>query len=91
MTLIDRLKEIKFTVESLENDLMSQDAATYAAAEKRYLQLLDVFYEEDKDIMAEQQYEACKTDYEYFLRLLVLAIAYWQEEMKKDESGETLH
>ena len=29
--------------------------------------------------MAPQQYEAIKTDYEYFLQLLILAIAHWEE------------
>ena len=81
MSKIDLLKETLLAVESLEDDLMGSDLAKAEAAGKRYLQLLNKFYDDNRDLLAKQQYEAAKSDYEYFLRLLQLAIAYWQEEL----------
>ena len=42
-----------------------------------YLQLVDRFYEENKNLMAPQQYEAAKSDFEYFIRLIKLAEVYY--------------
>ncbi len=91
MAVIDAIKEIMHAVESLENDLISQDVTKAKAAGNRYLQLVDRFYEVNHAIMAPQQYEAAKTDFEYFLRLLVLAISYWQEDIQETDSKGNLH
>jgi hypothetical protein len=42
-------------------------------------QLVDRFYQENEDLMAAQQYRAAKKDYEYFIRLVELALAYYRE------------
>jgi len=44
-----------------------------------YLQLVDRFYEENKYLLAPQQYEAAKKDFEYFVRLVKLAEEYHKE------------
>jgi len=44
-----------------------------------YLQLVDRFYENNKYDLAPQQYEAAKTDFEYFMMLIELAEAYRKE------------
>jgi len=40
---------------------------------------MDRFYEENKHLMAPQQYEAAKIDFEYFMRLIDLAVEYCKE------------
>jgi hypothetical protein len=39
-------------------------------------QLVDRFYRENEDMIALQQYEMAKGDFEYFMRLVDLAVAY---------------
>ena len=38
---------------------------------------VDRLYEENKNLMAPQQYEAAKSDFEYFIRLIKLAEVYY--------------
>ena len=55
---------------------MGADIESIKAAEKELHQLVDRFYRENEDMIAPQQYEAAKRDFEYFMRLVELAIAY---------------
>ena len=43
---------------------------------QEYAALVDRFSLENEHLMSPQQYEAAKVDFEYFLRLLELAILY---------------
>lgn len=81
--MVDILKEILLAVVSLEDDLISSDKDRSDAAEKRYHQLLNEFYADNEDMLARQQYQVAMNDYEYFLRLIRLSIAYWEEEEVK--------
>lgn len=47
-------------------------------AEKAFHQLVDRFYQENKDMMAPQQYRAAKKDWEYFIRFVDLAMAFYR-------------
>jgi len=40
---------------------------------------VDRLYEENKNLMAPQQYEAAKKDFEYFMRLIELVEEYHKE------------
>ena len=62
------------------NTLQSSDAEAVKAAMGEYLQLVDRFYAENERLMAPQQYETAKMDFEYFMRLIELA-----EEIHKGE------
>jgi len=44
-----------------------------------YLQLVDRFYENNKYDLAPQQYEAAKTDFEYFMVLAELSAEYHKD------------
>jgi len=44
-----------------------------------YLQLVDRFHEENEYLMAPEQYETAKEDFEYFIMLIELAEAYRKE------------
>ena len=62
--------------------LQSSDAEAVKAAMEEYLQLVDRFYEENEHLMAPQQYEAAKKDFEYFMRLVDLALAYCADDVE---------
>jgi hypothetical protein len=48
-----------------------------------YIDLVDHFYRENEQMMAPHQCEGAKEDFEYFMVLVELAIAYhWEEEDK---------
>ena len=61
------------------NTLQSSDAEAVKADMGEYLQLVDRFYEENEHLMAPQQYATAKKDFEYFMRLIVLAEEYHKE------------
>jgi len=65
--------QMKQEARSIYNKLQSPDAEASKVAMEEYLQLVERFYEGNKYLMAPQQYEAAKTDFEYFMRLLELA------------------
>lgn len=91
MSILDTMKEILHAVESLEDDLRGLDKAKAEAAQEQYNELLNKFYKENQDILASQQYEAAKKDFEYFLRLLELAIAYWKKEFQEASNERVRH
>ena len=64
---------------SIYTKLQNPDADEVKAAMGEYLQLADRFYEKNKYLMAPQQYEAAKTDFEYFMVLVELAAEYHKE------------
>ena len=65
---------------------MGSDIESIRMAEKAFQQLIDRFYQENEDMMAPQQYEAAKKDFEYFMRLVDLAYHY--QDTKKVDSEE---
>jgi len=55
------------------------DPAKVKSAMGEYLQLVDRFHEENEYLMAPEQYETAKEDFEYFIMLIELAEAYRKE------------
>lgn len=55
-----------------------------------YLQLVDRFYAECKDKLAQHQYIAAKRDIEYFLQLVELAIGYKRSDALDKERSRLL-
>jgi hypothetical protein len=51
------------------------------------VKLVDRFYQETKNILAYQQYEAARNDPEYFMQLILLAYRYYEGE----GDGRVLH
>lgn len=64
---------------SIYKKLQSPHPEEVKVAMIEYLQLVDRFYEENEHLMAPQQYETAKKDFEYFMRLVQLA-----EKCQKD-------
>ena len=90
MTKLESLQDIKGTAMRLLEVLMGSDIETIKAAEKTFSQLVDRFYRENDDMIPPQQYEAAKKDFEYFMRLVDLAFAYYQDDKSKRLSVKRL-
>lgn len=75
----NNLEEMKITALGILARLHSNDTVDVQSAMQEYVALVDRFYQENEELMAPEQGKAAKQDYEYFLRLLDLAIAYYRE------------
>lgn len=73
---VSSLQEIKLSALGILKRLDSGDAGESQTAMREYLDLVDHFYQVSEHL-APQQYEEAKQDYEYFIRLLDLAILYY--------------
>ena len=62
------------------------DLTEVKAAIESYGQLVNRFYEINKDILAKQQYMTAKVDFDYFLRILELAIEHERSENSGKDS-----
>jgi hypothetical protein len=61
-----------YILETIKNG----NAKDVQGAMQEYLALVDRFYQANEHLMAVEQYQEAKVDFEYFLRLLKLAIFY---------------
>ncbi len=77
MTKIESLIDIKNDAVKLLETLMGSDRTAIRMAEEEFQQLVNRFYQENENEMAIQQYELAKADFEYFMRLMDLAIAFY--------------
>jgi hypothetical protein len=89
MTTPELLKDLLVTIQCLKKELAGSDAEKVKVAQEAYQELLDGFYEEYQEMMAPQQYEAAKKDFDYFMRLVDLATAFYREE--EVERGTDIH
>ncbi len=81
-TSLESLREIKLKALSIEPYLEGRDEKGIEKAKVTYYDLIDRFYQENEEMMAPQQYEAAKKDFEYFMRLIDLALAYFADGME---------
>lgn len=70
----DDLQEIALAALAIRKKLDSSNPADVQNAMKEYVALVDRFYRGNEYLMIPEQYEAAKQDFEYFLRLLDLAV-----------------
>ena len=80
MNKLDAAREIRSTLLAIQDRLISSDPDVVKTAMEEYLKLVDRFYSENALMIAPQQYEAAKTDVEYFVRLVDLAVEYYATE-----------
>ena len=81
---ITKLQSIRQSAYILKPSLKSDDHKEIEMARQRHTELLDSFYAEVSDYVPLQQYKAAEREFEYFLRLIDLAIAYFIDEMKAE-------
>ena len=77
---IEKIKALHWIRQSatfLKTSLESDDYEELEEAKRGYKDLLDSFYAEVSDYMPLSQYKAAERDFEYFLRLIDLALAYF--------------
>ena len=89
MTKLDSLQDIKNTAVKLQETLIGTDKESIRAVEKAFQKLVDRFHQENEDMMAPQQYEAAKKDFEYFLQLVDLAYCYFED--MEEQGPPSLH
>jgi hypothetical protein len=77
---IEKIKALHWIRQSavfLKPSLESDDPEEIGEAKQGHKDLLDSFYAEVSDYMPLAQYNAAERDFEYFLRLTDLALAYF--------------
>jgi hypothetical protein len=77
MTKLESRQEIKDTAVRLLETLMGADIESIRMAEEALQKLVGRFFRENEDMMASTQHEAAEKDFEYFMRLVDLALAYY--------------
>ena len=75
----NNLEEMKITTLGILARLHSNDTVDVQSAMQEYVALVERFHQENEELMAPEHCKAAKQDFEYFLRLLDLAIAYYRE------------
>jgi hypothetical protein len=84
MPRLDSLTHIRESVLFLIDSLGSENAFEVLSARTQLGFLVDRFYDENKDFMAPEQYEAAKRDFEYFLVLVDLEIEHAKYAAEKN-------
>ena len=79
---IEAINRIKQSAIILKLSLRSEDPEELRVARYDHKDLVDRFYSETSDYVPLSQYKAAERDFEYFLRLIDLALAYFADGME---------
>jgi hypothetical protein len=79
---IEALNQIRQSAIVLKKSLRSEAPEEFEAARHAHKDLVDRFYSETADYMPLSQHKAAERDFEYFLRLIDLALAYFADGME---------
>ena len=82
MEKITTLQSIRQSAYILKPSLESDDHKEIEMARQGHKDLLDSFYAEVSDYVPLQQYRAAEREFEFFLRLIDLALAYFIDKVK---------
>jgi hypothetical protein len=84
---IEKIKSLQWLKQSaiiLKPSLESDDPEEIEAARHAHKDLVDRFYSETADYMPLSQHKAAERDFEYFLRLIDLALVYFANGMEAE-------
>ena len=84
---IKKIKTLHWISESvvlLKRSMESDDPEEIEQAKQGYKDLLDSFYAEVSDLVPLKQMNAARRNPEYFLRLIVLALAYFADSVETE-------
>jgi hypothetical protein len=81
---IEAINRIKQSAIVLKKSLRSEVPEEFEAARHAHKDLVDLFYSETSDHVPLSQYKAAERDFEYFLRLIDLALAYFADGMEAE-------
>jgi hypothetical protein len=76
---LESLRELKYKTLRVIPHLCEAEGEDCQQYLKEYDSLLDQFYRENQDYLAEAQCRAARDDGEYFIRLIELAMAYYYD------------
>ena len=87
MTRQESIDEIRALILDLEKYLTSPIQGVRYRAKKQYAELINRFFRENKNFLAQQQSLACLDDIQYFMSLLQAAEGYYNcESMEQTPS-----
>jgi hypothetical protein len=76
---IEALEDIKLRGLYLGGYAITADAAPIVFDTLEYQQLVDQFYEENKDLVTAVIHRACRENYEFFMTIVEQAISHFRE------------
>jgi len=89
---IEKIKILNWIKQSamvLKPSLRSEDPKEFEEARRAHKDLVDRFYAETSDYIPLSQYKAAERNFEYFLRLIDIAIVFCTVELEKSEAVKT--
>jgi hypothetical protein len=84
MDKLEKLMHIKQAALYVEPQLIGSDFDRVRAAEEEWLRLVDQLYEGNGHIITERQYQAARTQFEYFMVLLEMTIDHYRREAREE-------
>ncbi len=76
---IEAIEDIKLRGMYLHGYAITADAAPIVFDTAEYQQLVDQFYEENKDLVTPVIYRACRENYEFFMTIVEKALNHFRE------------
>jgi hypothetical protein len=76
---IEALEDIKLRGLYLQGYAITADAAPIVFDTQEYQQLVDQFYEENKDLVTPVIHRACRENYEFFMTIVEQALNHFTE------------
>jgi hypothetical protein len=76
---VEALEEIKLRGLFLGGYAITADAAPIVFDSAEYQQLVDQFYEENKDLITPVMHRACRENYEFFMTIVEKALNQFRE------------
>ena len=77
MTPIESIYEIQSAVKDLQRYLKHKDTSVSYRAQTRYEQWVERFFRENVNVVEPEKKNICLHDFDYFLKLLVSTIDYY--------------
>ena len=81
---MNKALQIRDAANHIFNGIISGCVEMSVAAGNAYRDLVDQFYQDNRDFISAQQYEAAKSDFGYFFQLIDLAVAHWQDKERHE-------
>jgi len=78
MSKLDAVADLKMAALFLQKNLMGRNPETVRSAENELSRLVDRFYNENRDLVSPDQYQAARNDYDYFMILVEMAIEHYK-------------
>jgi len=78
MSKLNAVADLKMAALFLQKNLMGRNSETVRSAENELARLVDRFYDENRDLVSPDQYQAARNDYDYFMILVEMAIEHYK-------------